>query len=189
MTSLWHVYARALYTAQLRTLFGMVGDGVGLLEAAAAQGGFQILEAYDQRAAVGMAIGFAQATRRCAVLAASPGPGLANAAMGILEAASLQTPLLILSNGVSRRLKGTGAFQEFDTLRFMPAITKWAYRVESSHRVMWALERALHLALNGRKGPVFLELPDDLIALKTPLTDPLPSLPHALRVQLALCTS
>lgn len=169
LLTVWDIYADYLHRSKIHTVFGMVGDGVGLLEAAAAQGTFQIIEAYDQRVGVGMAIAYAQTTQTCTIYAASPGPGLANAAIGILEAFSLQLPLLILSNGVDRRLKGSGAFQEFNSLSFMSAITKWAYRVESEHKLIWALQRAMHLSVNGCRGPVFLEVPDDLIQCITPI--------------------
>lgn len=163
MNSIWDIYAAWMHQSGIERIFGMVGDGFGLLEAAMLQKNIKVVTVQDQRVGVAIAAGYAQVTKHPAVYVASPGPALANASMAILEAFSLQIPLVIISNGVSRKLKGTGAFQEFDAIGFMSKMTKWSYRVESEDRLSWALERAFHLALNGKKGPVFLEIPDDLV--------------------------
>ncbi len=177
MQTIWDYYTYCLNEAGMRTIFGMVGDGVGLLESATYHGNFSVIESFDQKIGVGMAIGFAQATRKCAIYSASPGPGLANASMGILEAYSMQVPLIIIANGVARNLNGTGGFQEFDSLSFMKPITKWAYRIESEKRLAWALQRAFFLANNGKKGPVYVEIPNDLVNHYPSL--PYPKLEHS----------
>lgn len=161
--NVWDLFAQKLANANIKNVFGMVGDGGGLLEAAHRQGDIKVWTARDQRIAVGMAMGYAQQTGQTAVFVTSPGPGLANSTMGILEAYSAAVPMVIVANGTARGARGKAAFQEMDAISFMRPITKWSYRVESPDQVLWALRRAFHLAANGKPGPVFLELPDDLI--------------------------
>ncbi|MCU5480541.1 acetolactate synthase-1/2/3 large subunit [Bacillus sp. TE9106W] len=161
--NIWGLYANKLLEAGIKTIFGMVGDGQGLLEAAYERGEFEVWTARDQRIAVGMAMGYAQKTGKPSVFVTSPGPGLANSAMGILEAFSAAVPMVIVSNGTSRDSRGKAMFQEMDAISFMRPITKWCYRVESPDQALWALQRAFHYAINGKPGPVFIELPDDLI--------------------------
>ncbi len=163
MRSIWQIYAFLLEQWGIDSIFGMVGEGNGLLEAATLLGKIKVIPVRDQRVGFAVATGYAQAKGGCAVYVASSGPAIASAAMGILEAYSSQTPLVIIGNGVSRQKKGTGAFQEFDSIGFMQPITKWSYRVEAAEKLVWSLKRAFHLALNGKKGPVYLEIPDDLV--------------------------
>ncbi|WP_244918964.1 thiamine pyrophosphate-binding protein [Paenibacillus dendritiformis] len=160
---IWDLYAKILKKSGISCVFGMVGEGEGLLEAASQCGGLEACTARDQRIAVGMAMGYAQISRGPAVYAASPGPGLVNGLVGVLEAYSASVPLIVISSGTSREAKGTGAFQEFDSLPMMQAVTKWCYRVEHESKAIWALQRAFHMAVNGRQGPVYLEIPHDLV--------------------------
>ncbi|MBN8828939.1 MAG: thiamine pyrophosphate-binding protein [Sphingobacteriia bacterium] len=161
--NVWDLYANSLKESGINTLFGMVGDGIGLLEATAKIIGFKTYTFRDQRVAIAAAIGFSQESNKCVFVSCNPGPGLANASMGILEAYSQCIPMIIISNGVSRSLKNTGAFQEFNSVGFMSAITKFAYRVESYDMIKPILQKACNIAINGKPGPVYIEIPDDLI--------------------------
>ncbi|RJG21782.1 thiamine pyrophosphate-binding protein [Paenibacillus thiaminolyticus] len=181
---IWGLYAKILEESGISYVFGMVGEGEGLLEAASQCSGLTACTARDQRIAVGMAMGYAQISRRPAVYTASPGPGLVNGLLGVLEAHSGSVPLIIISSGTSRKAKGTGAFQEFDSLPMMQAVTKWSYRVEHESKALWALQRAFHMAVNGRPGPVYLEIPHDLVKGPYSLdleTGPLPLAPARIR--------
>ena len=56
-----------------------------------------------------------------------------------------------------------GAFAENDNVGFMRPITKWSTRITRPERTPWFMHRAFSTALNGRPGPVFLELPGDVV--------------------------
>ncbi|MCR8963995.1 thiamine pyrophosphate-binding protein [Brevibacillus halotolerans] len=160
--TIWDAYARVLAEQGITKLFGMVGDGGGLIESAYKKEGLGIFTARDQRIAVGMAMGHAQVSGSPAVLVTSPGPGIANCIMGVLEAYSAAVPLIIISNATARNMRGEGAFQETNSIAMMQPVTKWCYRVEHPEKAIWALRRAIFLAVNGKPGPVYLEIPDDL---------------------------
>ncbi|AMA72211.1 thiamine pyrophosphate-binding protein [Aneurinibacillus thermoaerophilus] len=160
--TIWDAYVNVLIEQGITKLFGMVGDGAGLIEAAHKKEGLNIFTARDQRIAVGMAMGYAQVSGDPAVLVTSPGPGIANCMMGVLEAYSAAVPLIIISNATARNIRGEGAFQETNSIAMMQSMTKWCYRVEHSEKALWALRRAVFMAINGKPGPVYLEIPDDL---------------------------
>jgi acetolactate synthase-1/2/3 large subunit len=159
---IWELYASTFYTSGVNKLFGVVGDGSGLLEASYRHSGFDIVTARDQRIAIAAAMGYAQTTGKVAIYTASPGPGLANALIGILEAWSACVPLVIISNGVASIVHRQGAFQELDNMTLLKPVTKWCYRLEKGENAYWALQRACYYAVNGKPGPVFLEVPDDI---------------------------
>jgi acetolactate synthase-1/2/3 large subunit len=146
-------------------VFGMVGDGAGLLEACCKNDNLKIYTANDQRIGVAMASGYSMATKNSSLYLATQGPALANISMPLLEAKSQCLPIIIIGEGVARSIKGTHAFQEFDSINFMNALVKWQYRVESIERLSWALEYGSYLAINGKPGPVYIELPSDILQL------------------------
>ena len=158
----WTICAETLSRLGVRTIFGMVSEGVGLLEAASMIPNMKIYTTRDQRVAVAAAMGYAQASRNFAVYTTGPGPSLANSCMGISEAYSAAIPMLVISSGVAMAQRGTGAFQELDALRLVSPITKWQYRVEHCSRLIWAIRIAIQHALAGKPGPVFIEIPNDL---------------------------
>ena len=63
--------------------------------------------------------------------------------------------------------EGEGAFQETPQMEVFRGITKWGFRVPRAERASWALRRALTLAVNGKPGPVYLEVPFDVDQEKT----------------------
>ncbi|MGF9880815.1 thiamine pyrophosphate-binding protein [Bacillus albus] len=160
-TSIWDFYAYLLKNSNIRKVFAMVGEGEGLLESAHLAN-MDVYTSKDQRIAASMAMGYSQASGEPVVYATSPGPGLVNGLTAVLESFSACVPLIIISAGTSRTSIGTGAFQELNSIELMKAITKWQYRVEHEDQAEWALKRAVHMAINGRPGPVYLEIPNDL---------------------------
>ncbi len=112
----------------------------------------------------------------CAVLSgkagvcatASGGNGLTNMVSGVLEAYSACLPVLTLvgrwgGSIPSQEHEGMGAFAECDNVGVMKPITKWSARIPRATRTPWFMHRAFSIAYNGRPGPVFLEVPGDVM--------------------------
>jgi len=98
------------------------------------------------------------------------GPGGTNALTGVAGAWLSSTPCLILSGQVKRLdLKGNSGLrqrgpQELDIVAMAAPITKYAVTVMEPDSIRYHLEKALHLARSGRKGPVWLDIPLDVQA-------------------------
>jgi acetolactate synthase-1/2/3 large subunit len=58
---------------------------------------------------------------------------------------------------------GTGAFQEIDQVAIMRPVTKWAERVYETRRIPELIDAAFRQSLSGRPGPVYLDLPADVL--------------------------
>lgn len=157
--------ASELVRLGIKDVFGMPGDGEGLLEECFSSPQLSVYPANDQRLGLAMASGYSLAKKSLACYLVTQGPALANIAMPLLEAKSQCLPLLIIGEGVSTALKGSLAFQEFDSMSFMSPLTKWIYRVESVERLQWALDQAVQMALNGKPGPVYVEIPVNLLSM------------------------
>ena len=120
-----------------------------------------------QTAGVFMAMAAARLTNRPGVCFAGSGPGVANLVPGLLEANSACRPLIVLATASRTTNAGAGAFQEVDQLRMVEAVTKERFRIIRPERTPWVMQRAFALAVNGRPGPVYVEIPVDVGGTRT----------------------
>jgi len=72
-------------------------------------------------------------------------------------------------------MRGMGSFQELDAVPIFQSITKWSALVEKPSEISRCLEKAFQIAVSGRPGPVYLDLPEDVLTATTQSFD-LPSL-------------
>jgi acetolactate synthase-1/2/3 large subunit len=102
-------------------------------------------------------------SERLGTLLVVPGAGLTHAASAIGEAYLDGVPMLVLSGGVRRQ--GGRAYQlhDIDQQALMRPITKACWRVEQHHEIVTTLYLAYREAMTGRPGPVYVELPVDLL--------------------------
>lgn len=109
-----------------------------------------------------MAMAYARISGKTGVCFGCPGPGVANLVPAFLEAYYACTPLIAPCSCASLENEGKGAFQECDQVGMFKPVTKWSVRVPRTDRIMWFMQRAFSLAINGKPGPVFLEIPEDV---------------------------
>jgi 2-hydroxyacyl-CoA lyase 1 len=124
-----------------------------------------------QQAGVMMAIAQNYVTGRLtAVSILSAGPAVTNAATSILVARDNCWPVIVLGGRRPLSMQGMGSFQELDSISLYGSITKWSALVESTSEIPAYLDRAFRIAVGGRPGPVYLDLPEDVLSgLATPL--------------------
>lgn len=93
----------------------------------------------------------------------SAGPAVTNATTGILHAYNNNWPLLVLSSRRALTEEGSGYFQELDAVPVMESITKYSVTVSSVSDIIPTIARAYSIASDGRPGPVFVDLPEDVL--------------------------
>jgi len=161
----WSVAASVLSASGVRTVFGLPGDDMYALEATH-ETGIRFVLCRDQRNALFMATGWAIQSGEVGVAVVGKGPAVTNAVTGLLEAAASAAPVLLLSGGTGAQHRGSGAFQELDQLAVVAPLVKYAARVDHPDRLVPTLHRALLIARHER-GPVYVELPEHLLAEAT----------------------
>ena len=121
-----------------------------------------------EQAAVIAAEAYGQYTNHMGVALVTTGPGGTNAITGVAGAWIDSTPLLVISGQVKRQdmrqqvgVRQMG-IQEVDIVSLVAPITKYAVTVTEPETVKYHLQKALHLATTGRKGPVWLDIPLDV---------------------------
>tara|TARA_R110002096_G_scaffold154853_3_gene319044 strand:+ start:4827 stop:6527 length:1701 start_codon:yes stop_codon:yes gene_type:complete len=118
--------------------------------------------------------GYARASGRLGVCIATSGPGATNLITGVANAHRDSIPMLVITGQVPSPLIGTDAFQETDVLGMTLGIVKHSYLVESADELPAILEEAIALAQSGRPGPVWIDIPKDVL-LTEATTAPIPT--------------
>jgi acetolactate synthase-1/2/3 large subunit len=129
-----------------------------------------------------MAIAAARLTGRPGICFVTRGPGATNAAHGVHIAEHDSTPIILFIGQVERAMLGRGAFQEMDYRAFFGSTAKWVTEIEDAARIPEIVQRAFHVAMQGRPGPVVIALPEDVLtdmaaAIDAPRVEPAPIWP------------
>jgi acetolactate synthase-1/2/3 large subunit len=114
---------------------------------------------------------YARVTGHPGLLQVTTGPGGVNSLNGIFGAWTDSIPIIVISGQVKRetlmatydmpKLRQLGD-QEVDIIRMVKGITKYAALVDKPESIRYHLEKAMHLAVTGRPGPVWLDIPIDV---------------------------
>ena len=116
----------------------------------------------QEQAAGFIAQGIARATGNVAVCMATSGPGALNLLTSIADAKADSIPIIAITGQVNTTQIGTDAFQEADTFGLSFPVTKHSILVKSPEELLEAIPRAFEIALNGRPGPVLIDVPRDV---------------------------
>jgi 2-hydroxyacyl-CoA lyase 1 len=103
------------------------------------------------------------AGRQKSALLVSPGPALTNALTGVLVARDNCWPLVAVAGAAPTDAVGAGYFQELDAIPLLRSVAKHARRVSSTGEIGEAVREAFAIAADGRPGPAYVEIPEDLL--------------------------
>ena len=132
-----------------------------------------------EQAAASMAAAYAQLTGEAAVCLVTAGPGATNLVTNVAEAFVGALPMVILAGRGATATTFRGASQEVDTELVFRPVTKWAERVDRADLIPDALHEAFAVARNGKPGPVYLDLPRDILLEKIKFAHYVPAGPRA----------
>ena len=120
-----------------------------------------ILVRHEQSAAHA-ADGYARVTGKPGVCVATSGPGATNLVTGIMGAKADSVPMVAITGQVARASLGTEAFQECDICAITASCTKKSFMVMSARDLAPTIREAFQTALEGRPGPVLIDIPRDV---------------------------
>jgi len=155
--------AKSLKAQGMDTLFYLMGGPMLETESACIKLGVRAIDSRHEQGAAMMAHAYSRLTRRPGVCMASSGPGTINMATGVANAFVDAAPLVAVGGTSPRVYFGMDAFQEVDQLSLYKPITKWATRILDAKRIPDVVATAFRQATSGRPGPVFLDLPGDVL--------------------------
>jgi len=145
------------------TLFTLSGGHIFPLYDAAHTTGVRIVDTRHEATAVFAAEGVAKLTGKPGLAALTAGPGVTNGVSGVTSAHFNASPVVVLGGRAPQWRWGAGSLQEFDHVPLFAPITRYAATVTSPEAIPGDVRTALAAALTPHRGPVFLDLPMDVI--------------------------
>ena len=144
-------------------MFTLCGGHISPILTGAQARGIRVVDVRDEVNAVFAADAVARMTGTCGVAAVTAGPGVTNAITAIKNAQMAQSPLVLFGGSTATLLKGRGALQDIDQMTMMKPLVKWATSVKTVPALQPTVERAIAIATEGVPGPVFVEVPVDVL--------------------------
>jgi len=157
------ILARCLKDHRVEVIFFLMGGPMIDCENACLDREIRMIDARHEQAAAMMANAYSRLRRQPSVCMAGSGPGAANLVTGIANAFVDSAPVLAIGGSSPVSQWGMGAFQETDQVALFQPITRWADRCYDARRIPELVETAFRHALASRPGPVYLDMPGDVL--------------------------
>lgn len=153
----------ALSAFGVKEMFTLSGGHVFPLYDAAQRAGVRIVDVRHEQSAVFAAEAVAKLQRRPGLAVLTAGPGVTNGVSGLTSALFNGAPVVVLGGRAPQFRWGSGSLQEIDHLPIVRAVTKHAETVMSTEEVGASVRAAALAALAPHRGPVFLDLPLEVV--------------------------
>ncbi len=161
-----------LKASGVETVFGIPSiHNLPLYETLRNTPGIRHILCRQETMAAHMADGYARAGDRLGVVITSTGPGTGYVLPAVQEAWGSSSALLIITTNIptNKIQEGTGALHELDHQdRLFDAVTKMRFVVRTPERLASSVHAAVQTVFSGRPGPVYLEIPTDLLRKPVP---------------------
>ena len=158
--------ARSLKQHGVEYMFGIVGIPVVPIAFAAQREGIRYIGMRHEQSASYAAQAVGYLTGRPGACLVVSGPGMTNAISGIANAWSNRWPMILLGGSSDISQHGMGAFQEAPQVEAARPWCKLSAEVDRIDRIPYYIEQAVRTSIYGRPGPVYLDLPGDIITGK-----------------------
>src|SRR5438552_3244302 len=157
------VVARALKREGVSFVFTLCGGHVMSIYDGCLDEGIGIVDVRHEQSAAHAADGWARVTGQPGVAIVTAGPGLTDAVTGVATAWRANIPMVVIGGQAPRFFQDMGGLQDMAHVDLMKPITKWAASVPHARRLGEYVASAFRVATTNVPGPVFLEMPLDLL--------------------------
>lgn len=167
--------AQRLYNHGITKVYGLVGGSTaGLNDGFIKHTNIDFICFHHEQGAGHAAVGAARTNNKLSVCNVTAGCGVTNALTSLLNAYEESAPVLFLSGNTAMQnqakyinlLRGIHirkyGIQDLDVLKTVSHITKYSVAIERAEDVPYELEKAIHIALEGRPGPVWIDIPGNI---------------------------
>jgi len=171
MATAAQLVARRLYEAGCRHAFGIPGGEVLTVMQALQEAGLEFILVKHENSGGFMAEGTFHATGAPGVLLATVGPGVANAVNVVVNAEQDRVPLIYLTGCVDPAEAQTYNHQVFDHSALLATVTKASFTLVDG-AVDTIIDKAVSIAMDGRPGPVHIDISTALAGSEQPDEEP-----------------
>ena len=159
-----HAVIEALRAEGIEYTFGVVGTTTNsIVTEMYGRSDIRFVDTRHEEGAAFMAYGYARASGKPTACITTSGPGTTNLITGIALAYKGRAPVLVIAGDVARDFIYRDGSQAFDLVGMFKPITKLALQVNKTERIPEMLHYAFRAALSDKCGPVFLDIPRDLL--------------------------
>jgi acetolactate synthase-1/2/3 large subunit len=155
--------AQALKRHGTTHLFTLCGGHIQAIYDGCIDEGIRVVDVRHEQTAGHAADGYARVTGRPGVCAVTAGPGVTDVVTAIANAQRAQIPLVCIGGAGPKVLCDMGSLQDMDHVALMRPITKWSVQVPETRRIAEYIDAAFRVSQANVPGPVFLEMPLDLL--------------------------
>lgn len=162
--------AKFLKARGVRCIFGLQGGHIQPIWDFAAQEGIKIIDVRHEAAAVHMAHAHAELTGELGVVMATAGPGVTNTVTAVANASLARIPVLVIGGCTSRPQANMGPLQDIPHVDILRPVTRHARTLRVADQVIRELDEGVARAMGdaGAPGPVYLEIPTDVLRTHLP---------------------
>ena len=165
-----HLVAKALKNEGVDTIFTLCGGHIIDIYDGCIDEGIRIIDVRHEQVAAHAADGYARQTGKLGCVVTTAGPGCTNAVTGIATAFRSESPVLHIGGQGALTQHKLGSLQDLPHVDLMSPITKFAATVPSTERVADMISMAAREAFSGAPGPVYLEIPRDVLDREVDVT-------------------
>jgi thiamine pyrophosphate-dependent acetolactate synthase large subunit-like protein len=155
--------ARSLKIQGVEIIYTLCGGHIAPIYDACQNHDIRIIDTRHEQAAAHAADAHARLTRNIGVAVVTAGPGVTDAVTGVANAYQARSPMILIGGAAPLKTKGMGALQEMPQTQMFETFTKASFTIEKTEEIPAKMAEAYHAALDGRPGPVFIEMPFDIL--------------------------
>jgi len=155
--------ARALKAQGVNTIYTLCGGHIAPIYEGCLNNDIDIIDFRHEQAAAHAADAHARLTHNIGVAVVTAGPGVTDAVTGVANAFQARSPMILIGGAAPLKTKGMGALQEIPQTDMFKTFTKASFTIERTEDIPARLFDAFRTALSGRPGPVFIEVPFDVL--------------------------
>jgi acetolactate synthase I/II/III large subunit len=162
--------ARFLKARGVDRVFGLQGGHIQPVWDHVAGAGIRIIDVRHEAAAVHMAHAHAELTGALGVAMATAGPGVTNTVTAVANASLARAPVLLIGGCTSRPQANMGPLQDIPHVDLLRPVTRTARTARVAEQVVRELDEAVARAMGdaGEPGPVYIEIPTDVLRMSVP---------------------
>ncbi|KAI6192104.1 2-hydroxyacyl-CoA lyase 2 [Aphelenchoides bicaudatus] len=155
--------AQALKSHDVKEIFTLCGGHISPILVACENLGIRVVDTRHEVTTVYAADAVARLRQSIGVAAVTSGPGVTNTITAVKNAQMAESPLLLIGGAAPTLMQYRGALQDIDQLSIFKPICKHTARVTRLSDIGPAIQKAIQIAQSGTPGPVFIELPIDIL--------------------------
>ena len=162
--------ARFLKARGIDRIFGLQGGHIQPIWDHVARRGIRIIDVRDEGAAVHMAHAHAELTGPFGVAMVTAGPGVTNTITAMANASLARAPVLLIGGCTSRPQANMGPLQDIPHVDLLRPVTRAARTLRVPDQVVREFDEAVARAMgdSGEPGPVYVEIPTDVLRTTVP---------------------